>query len=46
MTISCDISVGCDALPLTLWAGVGRVVAVDGAELFMLDVRSEVAGEN
>lgn len=40
------MSDGCEALPLTLWAGVGSVVVDDGAELFMLDAGSEVPGEN
>lgn len=45
MTVSCVISEGI-ALPLTLWAGVGSVVAVDGAEPLMLDDGSLVPGDN
>lgn len=39
---------GWEALPLTLWAGVGKVVAVDAAviEVAALDTGSEVPEEN
>jgi hypothetical protein len=45
MTVSCVISDG-NELPLTLWAGVGRVVVDDAKEPAVLIITSLVLGDN
>jgi hypothetical protein len=45
MLVSCAISEGIE-LPLTEWAGVGSVVAMDVMDVFMLAKGSALLGEN